>query len=166
MRNKNKKGFTLVELVIVIAVIAILAAVLIPTFVTVIANANKSAALQEATNLRDQITVAYAEQGGFDAWCKKAIESTSVDGITKVEESTSVTVDITKITINLTAKTADAEALPLDEIVSKDIKSKKETDATKNAFTVTKSGDNDYSITYVVGDYSVTISGNKVTVTK
>ncbi|MGM9683101.1 MAG: type IV pilin protein, partial [Eubacteriales bacterium] len=32
MKNTKKKGFTIVELVIVIAVIAILAAVLIPTF--------------------------------------------------------------------------------------------------------------------------------------
>ena len=44
----NKKGFTIVELVIVIAVIAILAAVLIPTFNSVITKANESAALQEA----------------------------------------------------------------------------------------------------------------------
>ncbi len=45
---KNKKGFTIVELVIVIAVIAILAAVLIPTFSSVIENAKKSSAVQEA----------------------------------------------------------------------------------------------------------------------
>ncbi len=45
---KNRKGFTIVELVIVIAVIAILAAVLIPTFSGVVENANKSAAVQEA----------------------------------------------------------------------------------------------------------------------
>ena len=32
MKKMNKKGFTIVELVIVIAVIAILAAVMIPTF--------------------------------------------------------------------------------------------------------------------------------------
>lgn len=47
---KNRKGFTIVELVIVIAVIAILAAVLIPTFATVIAKANQSNATQTATN--------------------------------------------------------------------------------------------------------------------
>ena len=47
MKNMNKKGFTIVELVIVIAVIAILAAVLIPTFAGIVANANESAALQE-----------------------------------------------------------------------------------------------------------------------
>lgn len=46
----NKKGFTIVELVIVIAVIAILAAVLIPTFSNVIESANKSADLSEAQN--------------------------------------------------------------------------------------------------------------------
>ncbi len=45
---KNRKGFTIVELVIVIAVIAILAAVLIPTFSGVVQRANESAALQKA----------------------------------------------------------------------------------------------------------------------
>ena len=50
MKKLNKKGFTIVELVIVIAVIAILAAVLIPTFATVIKKANDSAALQAARN--------------------------------------------------------------------------------------------------------------------
>ena len=51
MKNlKNKKGFTIVELVIVIAVIAILAAVLIPTFSNVIQKANDSADLQKFTN--------------------------------------------------------------------------------------------------------------------
>lgn len=48
MKTNKKKGFTLVELVIVIAVIAILAAVLIPTFTVVIKNANNSAAMQNA----------------------------------------------------------------------------------------------------------------------
>ena len=50
MKRTNKKGFTLVELVIVIAIIAILAAVLIPTFSGVVENANQSKALQEAKN--------------------------------------------------------------------------------------------------------------------
>lgn len=47
---KSKKGFTIVELVIVIAVIAILAAVLIPTFTNVSAKAKESAALQVSRN--------------------------------------------------------------------------------------------------------------------
>ena len=51
MKRNNKKGFTIVELVIVIAVIAILSAVLIPTFGNIIEQANESARDQEARNL-------------------------------------------------------------------------------------------------------------------
>ena len=47
---KNKKGFTITELVIVIAVIAILAGVMIPTFGGIIEKANKSAAIQKAAS--------------------------------------------------------------------------------------------------------------------
>lgn len=59
MFKKFKKAFTITELVIVIAVIAILAAVLIPTFSTVIGKANESAAMQECrsewTNLSAEV---------------------------------------------------------------------------------------------------------------
>lgn len=47
---KNRKGFTIVELVIVIAVIGILAAVLIPTFTTVTRQARLSSATSQAKN--------------------------------------------------------------------------------------------------------------------
>lgn len=52
MKN-TKKGFTIIELVIVIAVIGILAGVLIPTFSTVIANANKSSATQAVAGAKN-----------------------------------------------------------------------------------------------------------------
>ena len=51
MKNSKKRGFTIVELVIVIAVIAILAGVLIPTFVSVINKANESNDIQAARNM-------------------------------------------------------------------------------------------------------------------
>ena len=50
MKKMNKKGFTIVELVIVIAVIGILATVLIPTFGNVIQNAKDSQIVQAARN--------------------------------------------------------------------------------------------------------------------
>ena len=49
-KKNNRKGFTIVELVIVIAVIAILATVLVPTFGNVIEKADKTAAVQDARN--------------------------------------------------------------------------------------------------------------------
>ena len=57
MRNTNKKGFTIIELVIVIAVIAILAAVLIPTFAGIIDKANESADIQAARQLNTQLAL-------------------------------------------------------------------------------------------------------------
>ncbi len=51
MKKKlNKKGFSIVEMLIVIAVIGILAAVLIPTFPAIVESAQKSARLQNAQN--------------------------------------------------------------------------------------------------------------------
>ncbi|MBO4429376.1 MAG: type II secretion system protein, partial [Clostridia bacterium] len=62
MKNiQKKRGFTIVELVIVIAVIAILAAVLIPTFSNVIARAKISADTQLCRNLNTVLTMATSE---------------------------------------------------------------------------------------------------------
>ena len=60
MKKLNKKGFTIVELVIVIAVIAILAGVLIPTFATVVDKANKSSAEQQARSFYTLLEAATA----------------------------------------------------------------------------------------------------------
>ena len=57
--HKSKKGFTIVELVIVIAVIAILAAVLIPTFSNLVKKANMSADQQA---VRQMNTLLAAEE--------------------------------------------------------------------------------------------------------
>ncbi len=57
MKKRNTKAFTVVELVIVIAVIAILAAVMIPTFSGLIRKANKSADEAEITSLNTQLAI-------------------------------------------------------------------------------------------------------------
>ena len=66
MRKNNRKGFTIVELVIVIAVIAILAGVLIPTFAGIVEKANKSAALQEAQNAYKEAYALAIADGKFE----------------------------------------------------------------------------------------------------
>ena len=62
-KRSRRKGFTTVELVIVIAVIAILATVLIPTFSNLIDKANESAALQEANSILKSYFIDNAADG-------------------------------------------------------------------------------------------------------
>lgn len=62
MKKNKSKGFTIVELVIVIAVIAVLAAVLIPTFSGVISNANLSADKQAVKNMNTAIAAEAVEE--------------------------------------------------------------------------------------------------------
>ena len=56
MKKMNRKGFTIVELVIVIAVVAILAAVLIPTFSSLVKKANMSADQQAVRQMNTLLT--------------------------------------------------------------------------------------------------------------
>lgn len=62
-KRNNKKGFTIVELVIVIAVIAILAAVLIPTFSSIVQKAKESSVLQAARNEMIEIKASLISTG-------------------------------------------------------------------------------------------------------
>ena len=114
MKKMNNKGFTIVELVIVIAVIAILAAVMIPTFSGIVTKAQESAELQK-------VTAAY----------KDALAQDLADG--KYDGQQITTASGYKITI-----TADANG----NITSVDVEDTTEFDygwdATKKTITVAK----------------------------
>ncbi|MBW1671938.1 MAG: prepilin-type N-terminal cleavage/methylation domain-containing protein [Deltaproteobacteria bacterium] len=61
MKKVGCKGFTLVELMIVVAIIGILAAIAIPQFAKYRQRAYNSAALSDARNLRTDVEGYYAE---------------------------------------------------------------------------------------------------------
>lgn len=99
MKNR-KKGFTIVELVIVIAVIAILAAVLIPNLARLVDRANENSAMQAARNEYEAYLTEYAKdlEGSVHFVIIKgdyAFEVTNGQFNEKAKAKTDFTADIT-----------------------------------------------------------------------
>ena len=76
----NKKGFTIVELVIVIAIIAILAAVLIPTFASLVKKANVSADTQLVRNLNMAVEIEKASSSAKHSTMHEALMTAQAAG--------------------------------------------------------------------------------------
>lgn len=66
---KNQKGFTLIELMIVVAIIAILAAIAIPQYNDYTARAQLSEAFTLASGLKTPVAEAYAQDSSSTASC-------------------------------------------------------------------------------------------------
>ncbi len=89
LKKTNKKGFTLVELVIVIAILAILAAIAIPTVSNVIGTANKNTDLANAQTIELALKTADAEIAA-----KTRTDITTADKVTTVLAKYGITLDI------------------------------------------------------------------------
>ena len=84
---KNKRGFTIVELVIVIAVVAVLAAVMIPTFSSIVKNANISSDTQAAREM-NVILAAESADGTPPAGGRELIDALEANGFSKFRPQT------------------------------------------------------------------------------
>lgn len=64
---KAKKGFTLVELVVVIAIIGVLAAILVPTMLGVVEDSRITSANTLATNIKNRVTEFFGKMDALKA---------------------------------------------------------------------------------------------------
>lgn len=67
MKNQMQKGFTLIELMIVVAIIGILAAIAIPQYQAYVGKANFSSGLSTLTALKTNVESFIMEEGKFPA---------------------------------------------------------------------------------------------------
>ena len=76
-KKKARKGFTLIELVVVIAVIAILGGVSVATYVVVMKNANLSNDQQTIKMMNDTLTQHQYSDGGKNSKVSDAVSDLS-----------------------------------------------------------------------------------------
>ena len=125
-KKKNNKGFTLVELVIVIAILAILVGLLAPQYTKYVEKSRKAA---DADNLEEMVKAVQVYEADTDS--NAALETGDYE--------ITMTTDKTTITDNSTLKAALEEYVP--DYASKKLKSKKwGADGIKAAINVDKDG--------------------------
>ena len=102
MKKSNKKGFTLVELIVVIAIMAILAAVLVPTVTSKIKDANESKAKSNCSSIANAIqsAVVSANSGlkGDNDYCTFTLTGAGTDDVA-FDTVNQKTLEDTKVTI-------------------------------------------------------------------
>lgn len=109
MKKSNKKGFTLVELIVVIAIMAILAAVLVPTVVNKINDAKESAAKSDLSTVANAIQseIIAITTGTPDTNNKYVKEGTGddADKVAGIKGASETTLTEGKVTIKYEAAT-------------------------------------------------------------
>jgi len=113
MKNKKSKGFTLIELIVVISMILVFAGFLIPKFAGYQARAKETKAINTAKQIQTAAMSSYSEMNGiFDS----AGVTSTVTTLTGAESvSSTLGADGKSITVKYTSDSNDYNAIITDD---------------------------------------------------
>jgi type IV pilus assembly protein PilA len=99
--KRVQQGFTLIELMIVVAIIGILAAIAIPQYQDYTVRARMASALTAVSNLKTATALCIQEAGGVATNCSTGVAAANIPAFTPTNEVATATVAAGVITVTM-----------------------------------------------------------------